>query len=92
MEGILEKLKALSLVLYLLWQCSSYQPLFNKGETMKSSPILLKNQKGQSMMEYIILTALVGIFCLASFKKMGKILDKRIQHVNEKIVDNIEID
>jgi Flp pilus assembly pilin Flp len=30
-----------------------------------------KNQKGQGMIEYIILTGLIGIFCLATFKSIG---------------------
>ncbi|MFT6633563.1 MAG: hypothetical protein ACJAS4_003534, partial [Bacteriovoracaceae bacterium] len=30
---------------------------------------LIKNQKGQGVMEYVILTGLVGIFCLAAVKK-----------------------
>ena len=43
------------------------------------------------MLEYIILTGLVGIFCLAAFKSMGKQMKTRINHINEKIVEDLKI-
>ena len=51
----------------------------------------ISNQKGQGMLEYIILTGLVGIFCLAAFKAMGQRLKKRVEQINEKIVSEITI-
>tara|TARA_Y100001936_G_scaffold252050_1_gene310236 strand:+ start:985 stop:1155 length:171 start_codon:yes stop_codon:yes gene_type:complete len=51
-----------------------------------------RNQKGQGMLEYVILTGLVGIFCLAAFKSMGKHIKTRVQNMNEKIVEEIKID
>jgi Flp pilus assembly pilin Flp len=55
----------------------------------KSSGI--KNQKGQAVMEYIMITALIGIFCLAAVKKMGKSLDTRLDQINKKITNEIKI-
>lgn len=51
----------------------------------------LKNQKGQGVMEYIILTALVGIFCLAAVKKVGKSLNTRLNQINKQITNEIKI-
>lgn len=50
-----------------------------------------KNQKGQSVMEYIILTGLIGIFCLATVKKFGKSLDTRLNQIDRKIKDELVI-
>lgn len=52
---------------------------------------VISNQKGQGMLEYIILTGLVGIFCLAAFKAMGQRLKKRVEQINDKIVNEITI-
>lgn len=56
-----------------------------------SSQKLLKNQKGQGIMEYIILTGLVGIFCLVAVKQIGSSLKTRLNQMNSKIVEHIEI-
>ena len=53
---------------------------------------LMKNQKGQGVMEYIILTGLVGIFCLAAVKKFGKSLDTRMNQIDKKIKRELVID
>jgi Flp pilus assembly pilin Flp len=52
---------------------------------------LMKNQNGQAVMEYIMITALIGIFCLAAVKKMGKSLDTRLDQINKKITNEIKI-
>lgn len=52
---------------------------------------LSKNQKGQGVMEYIILTGLIGIFCLAAVKKFGSSLETRMEQINKKIVKQIKI-
>jgi Flp pilus assembly pilin Flp len=57
---------------------------------MKKSSVI-KNQKGQAVMEYIMITALIGIFCLAAVKKMGKSLDTRLDQINKKITNEIKI-
>lgn len=52
---------------------------------------LLKNEKGQGVMEYIMITALVGIFCLAAVKKIGKSMNTRLDQINKKITKEIVI-
>lgn len=57
---------------------------------MTTKKILCKNQKGQAVMEYIIL-ALVGIFCLAAVKKIGKSMNTRLNQIDKKITREIKI-
>ena len=52
---------------------------------------ILKNENGQGVMEYIILTALIGIFCLAAVKKIGKSMNTRLEQINKKITKEISI-
>ena len=52
---------------------------------------LLSNQQGQGILEYIILTALIGIFCLAAVQKIGKSMNTRFNQINKKITEKIEI-
>lgn len=49
------------------------------------------NQKGQGIMEYIILSSLIGIFCLVTMKQFGGVLKERIEHMKEEIVKNVEL-
>ncbi len=49
----------------------------------------INNQRGQGVLEYIILTSLVGIFCLVAVKQFGGVLEKRIKNMREQIVDHI---
>ncbi|MEI8347082.1 MAG: hypothetical protein WCG27_06425 [Pseudomonadota bacterium] len=50
------------------------------------------NRRGQGVMEYIILSALVGIFCLIAVKQFGQVINERIKIMKEKIVENIPTD
>ncbi len=52
---------------------------------------LLKNQSGQGVMEYVILTGLIGIFCLAAVKKFGSKLDKRLDQINNHLQKELVI-
>lgn len=49
---------------------------------------LFKNQRGQGIMEYIILTGLIGIFCLVAVKSLGRTINSEVKKINTKI-DNI---
>ncbi len=49
----------------------------------------LNNQRGQGVLEYIILTSLIGMFCLVSVKQFGKVIEKRIDSMREQVVDAI---
>jgi len=51
----------------------------------------LKNQQGQSVLEYIILTSLVGIFCLVGVKNFGDRLKNRIDYINKQVTQHIRI-
>ena len=51
----------------------------------------MKNQKGQGMLEYVILTGLIGIFCLTAFKTMGKSLKTRMNNINKKITKELTL-
>lgn len=58
---------------------------------MSKKTNLLQNQNGQGVMEYIMLTALIGIFCLAAVKKVGKSLNTRLEQINKQITKEIKI-
>jgi len=51
----------------------------------------LKSQQGQGVMEYVILTSLIGIFCLIAVKQFGNVVQKRIDYMKSEIVKNISI-
>ena len=55
-------------------------------------PIRGKNkQKGQGIMEYIILTGLIGIFCLFAVKNFGKTMKKKVESMQAKIQKEIRM-
>ena len=58
---------------------------------MKKVTQLFKNQNGQSVLEYIILTSLIGIFCLAGIKTFGQRIKTRINAMNSQISKQIKI-
>ncbi|MBP5296534.1 MAG: hypothetical protein J6Y94_04300 [Bacteriovoracaceae bacterium] len=51
-----------------------------------------RHQQGQGIMEYVIITALIGIFCLIAVQQFGKHLQTRLNQMNSKIVERIQID
>ena len=51
----------------------------------------LKSNKGQAMMEYIIISSLVGIFCLGAMKLYGQTIKTRIKHMKSEITKNMEV-
>ena len=57
---------------------------------MKTSNKILKNQKGQGVLEYIILTGLIGIFCLAAVGKVGQTIKSKFGQINTQI-QHIEV-
>jgi len=52
---------------------------------------LTKNQRGQGVMEYVILSSLIGIFCLLAVKNFGEVIKTRVQQMKSHIVRNIKI-
>jgi hypothetical protein len=57
---------------------------------MKKKQNILKNIKGQSVLEYVILTSLVGIFCLVGVKTFGERIKTRINSMNSQISKQIK--
>lgn len=51
---------------------------------------LLSNQKGQGVMEYVIISSLVGIVCIVSVKTFGEVIKERIKDMQSSIVHNIK--
>ena len=49
----------------------------------------VKCQRGQGVMEYIIISSLVGIFCLIAVKQFGTVVKARIHKMKSEIVKNI---
>ncbi len=50
---------------------------------------LLRNQKGQGIMEYVIISSLVGICCLIAVKEFGDVVKTRINNMKGQITDEI---
>ncbi len=48
------------------------------------------NIRGQGVMEYIIISGLIGIFCLGMVKQFGGVLQTRLEHMKATIVKEID--
>ena len=51
---------------------------------------LFVNQIGQGVLEYIIISSLVGIFCLVAVKQFGKRINTRIGWMSDQIETHIK--
>lgn len=52
---------------------------------------LICNQKGQGIMEYIIISSLVGICCLLAVKEFGSVIEKRITNMKSFVAKEIQL-
>lgn len=52
---------------------------------------IIKNQKGQGIMEYVIISSLIGICCLVAVRQFGEVIDKRIKDMKANISQEIQI-
>jgi cell division protein ZapA (FtsZ GTPase activity inhibitor) len=52
---------------------------------------IVSNNKGQGLLEYVIICALVAIFCLATVTQFGKVIEKRVDQMKRKISNDIKI-
>lgn len=52
---------------------------------------LIGNQKGQGIMEYVIISSLVGICCLVAVREFGSVVKKRIDNMRSQVVDEISL-
>lgn len=51
---------------------------------------ILKDQNGQGVMEYVIISSLVGIVCIVAVKGFGDVVKKRIESMQHSIVENLK--
>lgn len=52
---------------------------------------LIKNQKGQGIMEYVIISSLIGICCLVAVKQFGGVIKERIEEMKERVTKEIKV-
>jgi Flp pilus assembly pilin Flp len=52
---------------------------------------LIKNEKGQGIMEYVIISSLVGICCLMAVKEFGAVVQKRIENMKSQVSNEIDL-
>lgn len=52
---------------------------------------IFKNQKGQGIMEYVIISSLVGICCLVAVREFGEVVQKRISNMKSQVVNEIKL-
>ena len=52
---------------------------------------LFRNQTGQGLMEYVIISSLIGICCLTVVKQFGDVIQNRIEGMKQKITKEITI-
>lgn len=52
---------------------------------------IIKNQKGQGIMEYVIISSLIGICCLVAVRQFGEVVQKRIQNMRSEITAEIKL-
>lgn len=58
---------------------------------LKDLNTLTKNQKGQGVMEYVIISSLVGIVCITAVKGFGSVIETRIRNMKDAIKNTIEL-
>lgn len=51
----------------------------------------IRNQKGQGIMEYVIISSLVGVCCLMAVKQLGEVVQKRIENMKSQIANEINL-
>jgi Flp pilus assembly pilin Flp len=51
---------------------------------------IIRNQKGQGIMEYVIISSLIGIICLAAVKSLGGVIKTRVSWMEKDIVNTIK--
>ncbi len=51
---------------------------------------ILKNSNGQGVMEYVIISSLIGIACLVAVQKFGGTVKERIDWMDKKVSKRID--
>ncbi len=52
---------------------------------------LLRNQKGQGIMEYVIISSLIGICCLVAVRQFGEVVQKRVENMKSQVSEQIAL-
>lgn len=52
---------------------------------------LFKNEKGQGIMEYVIISSLIGICCLTVVSQFGVVIKERVKEMKERVVSEISL-
>ena len=52
---------------------------------------IIKNQKGQGIMEYVIISSLVGLCCLVAVREFGDVVKKRVDNLKSQVVSEIKL-
>lgn len=52
---------------------------------------IIRNQKGQGIMEYVIISSLIGICCLVAVKSFGDVIQKRIENMRSQVSNQIAL-
>ena len=66
-------------------------PVLERKRSMNTMKKIFSGQKGQGVLEYILISSLVGIFCLAAIKQVGKVLQKRVENLKSSIVNELPL-
>lgn len=53
--------------------------------------IFSQNQNGQGIMEYVIISSLIGICCLVAVKQFGEVVQTRVQNMKSQIANQIQL-
>ena len=51
----------------------------------------VKNQQGQGIMEYVIISSLVGICCLVAVRSFGEKIQNRIKFMQSQLVEQLDM-
>lgn len=46
---------------------------------------MTKNERGQGVLEYVIISGLIGVFCLVAVGKFGKTVKNKIEQMDKKV-------
>jgi Flp pilus assembly pilin Flp len=52
---------------------------------------LIRNEKGQGIMEYVIISSLIGICCLVAVRQFGEVIQKRIENMKSQVTAEINL-
>lgn len=52
---------------------------------------LIWNEKGQGIMEYVIISSLIGICCLVAVRQFGEVIQKRVENMKSHVSNEITL-